>query len=69
MKSMDISTVSFAQEAKKYFLDHADVNTYTSGHVEPGCLFAVRWGLSNHTVLVFKLDDCFEPIVFSGFEG
>lgn len=46
----------FAQRAAECFTD-PDKCTYTDGAIEPGCLLAVRWGLGDDCVIVFKLDD------------
>ena len=45
--------------------DNPEISTYTeSGHIEPGELFAVRWGMGNDCVLVFRISDDFEPTNF-----
>lgn len=55
--------LDFAKKAAVNFRDIKNV-TYTLGEVEPGCLFAVKWGCADTSVLVFKLDESFEPRVF-----
>jgi hypothetical protein len=51
----------FVLEAAKQFKDHPEYDTYTREDIKAGCWFAVRWGLSKNSVLVFKLDEDFEP--------
>lgn len=54
--------IDFVTRAAKRFAREPELKTYTDGDIEPGCLFAVRWGLGNDCVLVFKLDELFTPI-------
>lgn len=49
--------IAFAETAAKWFAENPKGNTYTDGEIEPGCLFAVRWGLGDDCVLVIRLDD------------
>jgi len=55
--------LDFAKKAAVNFRDTRNV-TYTSGEIAEGCLFAVMWGCADTSVLVFKLDESFEPRVF-----
>lgn len=52
----------FAQKAAKYFADHDEHTTFTDSDIEAGCLFAMRYGFFNDCVVVFRLDDVFEPV-------
>lgn len=52
---------SFALKAAKHFERHPEHSTYTAKEVEAGCFFAVKWGAKDDGVLVFKLDESFEP--------
>jgi hypothetical protein len=54
---------AFAIEASSYFGKNKKKWTYTSGEVEEACFFATRWG-SGDCVMVFKLDEYFEPVIF-----
>lgn len=63
MEEMD-EVKEFAKRAAKKFADNNHLSTYTDDVIEPGCLFAVRWGLGNNCVVVFRLDEDFEPINF-----
>lgn len=56
--------IQFARTAAMYFAEHPRAQTFTDGGVKPGCLFAVRWGLSDQAVAVLKLDDFAEPTVY-----
>lgn len=51
----------FVLRAAKKFED-SKVYTYTDGEIEAGCLFAMRYGLDNDCVVVFKLDEYLEPV-------
>ena len=52
----------FAQKAAKYFSEHNECTTFTMSDIEAGCLFAMRYGFFNDCVVVFRLDDVFEPV-------
>jgi hypothetical protein len=56
--------IEFVQRAARYFRDNPTHWTYTDEEVEPGELFAVKWGADNDCVLIFKLDECFEPTIY-----
>jgi hypothetical protein len=51
----------FAERAAKKFAGNEDLTTYTDEDIAPGCLFALRWGLGDDCVVVFKLDDFHVP--------
>lgn len=51
----------FARKAAWHFAKHEEHYTYAGGKIEAGCLFALRWGLGDDCVLVFRLDEDFEP--------
>ena len=55
---------SFAIRAAIHFSDHKEHFTYTDGDIEPGCLFAMRYGLGDDCVVVLKLDCEFVPVNF-----
>ena len=59
--SEDDEVRKFAKEAAKHFAIHEEHYTYTSGDIDAGCLFALRWGLGDDCVLIFRLDEDFEP--------
>lgn len=52
----------FAKKAAKSFTANEQFITFTDGEVEAGCLFAIRWGFGADCVLVFRLDEDFEPV-------
>lgn len=54
----------FVEKAAKRFADDPKMHTFTEGDIEPGVLFAMRWGFLDRSVLVFKLSDDFTPSVF-----
>ena len=57
--------LEFVERASKCMKNNAGINTYTdSGHLDKGELFAIRWGLGNDCIYVFKIDESFEPINF-----
>ena len=47
----------FVQQAAEAFAVNKKFYTYTSGEITKGCLFAVRWGLSDDCIVVFRLDE------------
>jgi hypothetical protein len=55
--------IDFAARAAEHFAKHKEHRTFTTGEIESGCLFAVKWGLDNDCVLVFQLDT--DPIIFA----
>lgn len=52
---------AFALEAAKHFEMHPAHTTFTLEDIEAGCWFALRWGMDKDCVVVFKLDEYFEP--------
>ena len=56
--------LEFADRAKNHFENNKKSVTYTNSDIVAGCLFATRWGFDDDCVLVFRLDDDFEPINF-----
>jgi hypothetical protein len=55
--AMEEELINFVKEASEYFAMNIDCRTYSHGEITPGCLFAVRWGLSSDCVLVFNLGE------------
>ena len=51
----------FAKRAANRFAKEEKIATFTDGEIEPGCFFALRFGLGDDCVVVFKLDENFEP--------
>ena len=51
----------FVLKAAKHFKENPNHNTFTLNDIREGCWFAVRWGLDRNGVLIFKLDEDFEP--------
>lgn len=60
--SEEIERLEFARKAAQHFAENPGHNTYTDGEIEPGCLFGLRWGLSDDCVLVIKLHDYEAPV-------
>ena len=60
--SEDDEVRDFAKMAARVFAKHKGVYTYTDGGIEAGELFAVRFGGGDNCVVVFRLDEDFEPI-------
>lgn len=52
----------FAEDAARHFAKHKEHTTYTHDKLEEGCLFAMRWGWGNDCVVIFRLDEDFEPV-------
>ena len=60
--SGDEGVRDFAKMAAMAFANHKSVHTYTNGGIEAGELFAVRFGGGDNCVVVFRIDEDFEPI-------
>lgn len=60
--SEDDEVRDFAKMAAMVFAKHRSIYTYTNGGIEAGGLFAVRFGGGDNCVVVFRLDEDFEPI-------
>lgn len=60
--SEEVINQEFAKRAAEHFSSNPAHRSYTDGDIEKGCLFALKFGLGNDCVVVFKLDDEFEPI-------
>jgi hypothetical protein len=57
--------IAFAERAAEWFAGGVKRRTYTDDRgIQGGCLFAVRWGVADQAVLVFKLDEYFEPRIY-----
>jgi hypothetical protein len=54
----------FAKKAANNFEENPDHATYSVKYPAPGELLAIRWGMGNDCVLVLKLDEYFEPVIF-----
>lgn len=54
--------LNFVRAAAKNFQENPQHTSY--GEIESGGYVALRWGLGNDCVLVFKLDEDFEPRVY-----
>lgn len=52
----------FAIRAAIYFEEHKKCWSFTDQEIQADCLFALRFGLGRDCVVVFKLDENFEPI-------
>ena len=59
--------IEFARRAAKDFEEHPEHSSY--GDLEPGSLLALRWGLGNDCVYVFKLDEYFVPTNYMNIVG
>lgn len=49
--------IDFAKMAAAAFSKDENMKTFTIGDIIPGCFFAVRWGLLDDCVLVFRLGE------------
>lgn len=57
--------IGFANKAAEHFSKNQNHYTFTDGGIEAGCLFAVKWGLGDDCVLVFRLDTLYDPLIFT----
>lgn len=55
---------SFVKKAAKYFLENPKKSTFTESEIVPGCYFALRWGMDDDCVLLFRLDEDLVPTVY-----
>jgi hypothetical protein len=55
----------FAERAAKRLGSDSALSTYTDGPIKQGDLFAIRMGMGDDCVLVFRLDSEFEPVNFA----
>ena len=51
-----------AKKAAEAFAANDELTTFTEDDIEDGGFFAVRWGLGEDCVMVFKIDG--DPIVY-----
>jgi hypothetical protein len=65
----ECNTTNFAKKAAQWFEKKENGMTYTEESIEAGCLFALRFGHGGDCVLVFKLDENFEPINYQQLIG
>lgn len=54
----------FALRAAANFSKHPEHSVYTDGEITEGCQVGLRWGLGNDCVLVLKLSDYVEPVIY-----
>ena len=62
-------TKEFAERAAEDFAENSKHYTFTDSTIEAGCLFALRFGLNEDCVVVFRLDENFEPINYQQLIG
>ena len=59
--------LAFGQNAAKVMSEKPHVASYSyDGQIAPGKFVALRWGLQDDCVLVFKVDENFTPVNFQG---
>ena len=47
--------IDFAKSAARWFAENPKGHTYTAGEIETGALFAMRYGLGDDCVVVFRI--------------
>ena len=57
------SRLQFVKRAAEDFEKNPIHSTF--GDIMPGRYFAVRWGMDNDCILVFKIDEEFEPEIYN----
>lgn len=55
---------AFVKRAAAHFAKNEKHWSYTDKAITAGCLFAMRWGLSDDCVLLFKVDENLEPVIY-----
>ena len=56
--------IAFVDKAALHFETHKEHNTFTEAEIEPGVLFAIRWGMGRDCVLVFRISEDFVPRIY-----
>lgn len=56
--------LSFVREAANFFASNPTKRSYTSRNITPGDFFALRWGLGEDCILIFKLSEDFIPELY-----
>ena len=56
--------LDFAKEAADRFSANPSMTSYSYSEIGPESLVALRWGLDKDCVLVIKLDEYFEPVIY-----
>lgn len=49
--------LEFVKKAAECFKNNPSYTSYTSGRIVPGCLFALKYGLFDDYVVVFRIDE------------
>jgi hypothetical protein len=55
---------AFAEKAAKAFAENPKLRTFTEGDIEPGVPLAIRWGMDDRSVVVVRLDENHEPVIY-----
>ena len=56
--------LAFAKAAAKHFARSPNHRSFSLSDIVPGCYIALRWGLMDRSVLVLKLDDAMDPVIY-----
>lgn len=59
--------LTFANEAKVYFESHPESITYGKEGPQQGKFYALRWGMDQNCILVFKIDEYDEIVNYCEF--
>ena len=57
-------TIDFVKKAAKVFKDNIIIQSFTEGEITKDCLFALKSGLANDCIVVFKLDKDYTPTCY-----
>lgn len=57
--------LAFMEGAAAKFASNPAMWSFSTGEIHPGCLLALRWGMSDDCVLVVKLDEFHVPTIYS----
>lgn len=63
----ETARLEFARKAAKHFADHPETVTYGENGPVKGELYALRWGMGNDCVVVFKIDEYAEIVNYQQF--
>lgn len=66
--SHEVERQEFAEKAARHFKANPQHWSFSSGDITAGEWIALRWGLGDDCVLVFKVGDE-EPIIYGGLVG
>jgi hypothetical protein len=56
--------LEFVERAVECFQGDPHIRSYADYDVGPGCLLALRWGSAGQAVMVLRVDEAFDPVIY-----